>query len=1013
MARSQEMKQPPESDFPVLPVGLKLEMRLQHKAPVSRMVWSPDGELLAIGSDDGYVSIWKRGQATPMYRFRAHANGGVTLSWSPDGTQLASGAGDDTVHVWEFPDGEGAPRKKKTWAIENPARRPNAIVMWIPDGTGLICAVHNCIYKWNFDPASEERKYINDYEHEIWSVTFSPDGAMMLLCGSAGAVIYQNKLTGFKRFPESSAYSGSWSPLGDAIAITSGNTSIFDTQLMIRHLIEHDMTAYAHAWSLDGRLLAVFGGRNGFGRLEFWDTGRSTLAAFVQFKHKHLLPVIPPGMASNPRFRLFASLASDSHCVAIFSYDTAALLSGIDHRRTTHYMNAKVVLVGNTSVGKSGLGLVLAGRKFRATESTHGRHVWPLNQDVAAHSDDAHCEREVLLWDLAGQPGYRLIHQLYLSEVAVAMVLFDSRSETDPFAGVAYWARALDEATQGFPLVKLLVASRIDRGGPSVSSDRIAQLQQRYGFAGFLEVSAKRGDGIADLRERVLAAINWARLPQISSSEVFKATKDFLIKLKKQGSVLMTAAELLDKFSRSAAGRGKDVDATLLNNCLGQLQVAGLVRRLSFGDHVLLEPELLDGYCGWLAFAARGQPDGLGFVKEEEAKAGRFDMDKDRRLRDRPEEKTLLVATVEEVVARNVAYRQETERGAMLVFPSELNADLSEYPGGYSLAVGFSFEGPLSGIYATLAVSLINSTAFKKKDLYKNAALFLAACNQICGFAVHYPDKSNDSLGYLVVFFHSDVDKSTRLLFLRYVNRQLERLALENTVRRERIYHCASCDHTISQDVIAKRRARQDTTVICAVCQRHFPLDDLAEQSAKGDEKIEAMEASALAEQERQRRLTTLDERRRSHQYHVFLCHNTKDKPIVKQIAQRLMEQGVLPWFDEKAMLGGDRFSIELEDAIRTAGAVAIFIGPQGMGRWQKMEYHAALVQSLEAPQRTRLRLIPVLLPGVPKNVELPLFLSIHHAVDLRDGGADVREGITRLVSSILADGPAFGDGMR
>jgi hypothetical protein len=61
----------------------------------------------------------------------------------------------------------------------------------------------------------------------------------------------------------------------------------------------------------------------------------------------------------------------------------------------------------------------------------------------------------------------------------------------------------------------------------------------------------------------------------------------------------------------------------------------------------------------------------------------------------------------------------------MLVFPSELNADLPDYPGGYSLAVVFQFEGPVSGIYATLAVSLINSTPFKKRELYKNAALFI------------------------------------------------------------------------------------------------------------------------------------------------------------------------------------------------------------------------------------------------------------------------------------------------
>ena len=69
----------------------------------------------------------------------------------------------------------------------------------------------------------------------------------------------------------------------------------------------------------------------------------------------------------------------------------------------------------------------------------------------------------MLLWDLAGQPGYRLIHQLHLNEVAVALIVFDSRSETDPFSGVKYWARALAQARQlegsaAVPLQAYLVA---------------------------------------------------------------------------------------------------------------------------------------------------------------------------------------------------------------------------------------------------------------------------------------------------------------------------------------------------------------------------------------------------------------------------------------------------------------------------------------------------------------------------------------------------------------------------
>jgi WD40 repeat protein len=39
------------------------------------------------------------------------------------------------------------------------------------------------------------------------------------------------------------------------------------------------------------------------------------------------------------------------------------------------YANAKVLLLGDSGVGKSGLALVLAGEPFRPTESTHARHM--------------------------------------------------------------------------------------------------------------------------------------------------------------------------------------------------------------------------------------------------------------------------------------------------------------------------------------------------------------------------------------------------------------------------------------------------------------------------------------------------------------------------------------------------------------------------------------------------------------------------------------------------------------
>ncbi|WP_241758990.1 TIR domain-containing protein [Pyxidicoccus parkwayensis] len=713
-------------------------------------------------------------------------------------------------------------------------------------------------------------------------------------------------------------------------------------------------------------------------------------------------------MEFHPSKPILATSSSEG-TVEIWEFDVKALLRQSTTPHAAHYSNAKAVLVGNTSMGKSGLGLVLAGRKFRATESTHGRHVWSLKNETATLAEGITCIRETLLWDFAGQAGYRLLHQLHFHDIAVALVLFDSRSETEPFSGVPYWAQALNEATHGIPLKKFLVASRSDRGGPKVSKERINEVLTRYGFDGYFETSAKRGTGVADLRSAILRAIEWDKLPRVSTNELFLATRNFLIDRKKKGLAIATEAELLADFRQKRSKN--DVTTEVFATCLGGLESTGLVRRLAFGQQVLLQPELLDAYCGWMAFAARDQPDGLGFIREHDALGGNFPMDEDRPLAGKTEEKVVLLATTHEVVSRNIAYRQETEQGTMLVFPSELNTELSDYPGGYSLAVAFQFRGPISAIYATLAVTFINSRAFKKKSLFKNAALFEGTRKQVCGFAVEYPDKTDDALGRLTVFFERDTVKDVRLLFLRFVNQQLERLALAGTVRRERIYHCDACSYTVPPNIVKLRIERKETTVICAGCVAHMPIDDLAEKSELGDKQLDELNAQVEAERARQTRLTILDERRREKEFHVFLCHNWKDKPVVNQLADKLLEQGILAWVDEKGILAGDRFPKKLESAIDQAGALAVIIGPQGMGRWQEMEYHAALQRSIEDRDeegRSRLRLIPVLLPGVGPKPELPPFLRGLHMIDLRKEGPENREQVRKLVEAITTKQDLF-----
>ena len=62
------------------------------------------------------------------------------------------------------------------------------------------------------------------------------------------------------------------------------------------------------------------------------------------------------------------------------------------------------MLVGDSGVGKTGLGWRLAHGAVKEHASTHGQKFWVHEQLGTQRQDGTRCE--AVLWDLAGQPDY-------------------------------------------------------------------------------------------------------------------------------------------------------------------------------------------------------------------------------------------------------------------------------------------------------------------------------------------------------------------------------------------------------------------------------------------------------------------------------------------------------------------------------------------------------------------------------------------------------------------------------
>jgi internalin A len=123
--------------------------------------------------------------------------------------------------------------------------------------------------------------------------------------------------------------------------------------------------------------------------------------------------------------------------------------------------------------------------------------------------------------------------------------------------------------------------------------------------------------------------------------------------------------------------------------------------------------------------------------------------------------------------------------------------------------------------------------------------------------------------------------------------------------------------------------------------------------------------------------------------FDVFLSHDSRDKPAVRELAKLLRQRGVRPWLDEMYLTPGEPWKRELVEAVEFCRTVAVLLGPSGIGPWELEEARLALDEAV----RLKKRLIPVLLPNAAEPSELLppewRMLEQRTRVDFRTGFLD------------------------
>jgi hypothetical protein len=151
--------------------GQLLRTMQGHPFPILSLEFTPNGANLITGSMDGQIRIWQISNSSLVRTINAHAGWVNSLDISTNGTMIVSGSDDFTVRVWRLPNGSPIETIDEGMAAVNS-------VAFSPDGGTLAFGEANGTVRLR--QMSGEWLYIlKSTSTEATSVAFSPDGNLL------------------------------------------------------------------------------------------------------------------------------------------------------------------------------------------------------------------------------------------------------------------------------------------------------------------------------------------------------------------------------------------------------------------------------------------------------------------------------------------------------------------------------------------------------------------------------------------------------------------------------------------------------------------------------------------------------------------------------------------------------------------------------------------------------------------------------------------------------------------
>lgn len=809
-----------------------------HEDAVFRVAMPTDGRFALTSSLDGTVRTWELEEGDAKSEVVCKAKSFIGLAVTADGSLAAAADGEGFIYLVDL----FSARKVRKWrgyeqGIGNLA--------FLAEGHELLGASENgFLRRWQ----TKTGKRIAECEvpfPNLFGVAASADGGRIVGAAIEQGLALWSGHSGVEPiiFQENVAFQAPVSLTADGRFAFTGTRDgkvvqwDLDKGRRIAAFEGHSDNVRAVVVTPDGRF-CVSGAGDETIRLWAAETGQC-----LAILHGHTEWVF--GVAITPDARRIASVSGD-RTLRVWDIPEAILARAATTRKRG-YMNAKVVLLGDSGVGKSGLALRLWHGRWEKTESSHGMEIQRLA--LPKLGGDADIEREVWLWDLAGQPSYRLTHQLFMEQTSLALLVFDPQ-DAKVFDTVGYWQSALRKVARAGNVAGVLVAARCDRPGLRLTMDEIRAWAEGRGLRGPILTAAKLKEhpGADELCALIAELLPWETMEFRSTMENFPALKDAILAVRedKAGGVVVTPKELETRVRKAApqlAFTAEDLRAVT-----GLLAGEGVLHALPYGDLVVLQPSWINSYASTLVKLAGDDKTHLGHVPLATIQPGKLPNDGTPRL-SLEDERQLLPALVALFLERALAWKQDTDKGPMLVFPSYVRLPRPEPPPRPGHTVLYRFTGPLEEIYSTLVVRLHYSGLFDSTTLYRQGVDFGTATGNLAALTM----RDEGERGELEIYFGTDLAADVQASFQRFVHEHLT--AKTSGLERLRNFFCPKCGEEADRKAIDAALQKKRTRLLCVYCDPKKPgvidLNDVLEQQlASGEGEARADQAARKANEE-------------------------------------------------------------------------------------------------------------------------------------------------------------------